>query len=88
MSFLCIGSAPLFNKTIVTDVNDCNGYIAEPAKRFQETPTLYDLFTVPLVEDLQTMFMLGISLPVIAYLTSSAYGSLINWFSDNEPDKY
>lgn len=85
MTFLCIGGAPQFQKSIVTDVNDCLGYIVESSTRYQQTPTLYDLFTIPLVDDLRTMFMLGFGLPIIAYLTSWGYGMVINWFND-DPD--
>ena len=88
MSFLCIEitSNSKANYSTVTDVNDCSGFIAQTAERYQATPTLYDLFTIPLESDLQAMFMLGFGLPVIAYLASWSFGVLINWF--NEPDQY
>ncbi len=87
--FLCIQpvTSTSANFIEVVDPANCNtGYIAEPLLTFTNSPTLYDLFNVPLVSDLQTMFMTGFGLPIIAYLASWAFGALINWF--NEPEDY
>lgn len=72
-----------FNFYEVTDPANCPGYIALEATA-QAYPTLTDLFTVPMMSDLQTMFNTGFSLPLIAYLTAWAYGTVINWFSQPE----
>ncbi|MBE0471332.1 MAG: hypothetical protein IBX55_17700 [Methyloprofundus sp.] len=86
--FLCIEPLTTETATFIEVIDPANctiGFIAEPLEAYTSAPTLYDLFNVPLVEDVQTMFMLGFGLPIIAYLTAWAYGTLINWF--NEPDE-
>jgi hypothetical protein len=86
MTFLCFSNTQPVTTTVVNDSANCNGFIAEHSSAFQSAPTLYDLFNIPLVPDLQTMFMTGFTIPIVAYLTAYAYGVIINWFS--EPEDY
>lgn len=44
--------------------------------------TLTDIFSMPVSEDLQQMWMLGFGLPIITYLTAWGYGVVINWFNE------
>ena len=85
MSFMCLeennGKAVV---TIVTDVSNCLGYIAEESLTYQTQPTLYDLFNIPLAADLNQAFMIGLYIPLLAYLVSWSYGVLINWFAKPE----
>jgi hypothetical protein len=70
-------------QTVVSNLTDCNGYIAVSSAVLQVEPTLADIFNIPLASDLQQMFLAGFSLPVIAYLTTWAFGVVINWFNSN-----
>ncbi len=69
----------------VSDPSECSDYIAQSALNYSN-PTLFDLFTMPIATDLQQAFMLGITVPMVAYLTAWGYGVVINWFS--KPDQY
>jgi hypothetical protein len=86
--FLCLQqTSPTTSNFIqVLDPLNCpsDSFIAEPIQTFLQTPTLYDLFTIPLATDLQQMFMIGFELPMIAYMSSWAFGTVINWV--NQPD--
>jgi len=60
----------------------CPNYAILSGQDFANVPTLTDIFTMPLAEDLQQMWMLGFSLPIITYLTAWGYGVVINWFNE------
>ena len=87
MPYLCIeflnnNKKPHYSE--VDSVESCTGFIVRSVDDFKQLPTLHDIFSIPLVEDLQSMFMVGFSLPLIAYLTAWAFGILIEWL--NEPE--
>ncbi|MCL7422875.1 MAG: hypothetical protein M8364_18450 [Methylobacter sp.] len=63
-------------------IDECAGYVIMHSTEYSDLPTLTDLFTIPVAADLQQMWMLGFSLPVITYLTAWAYGVVINWFNE------
>ncbi len=66
-------------------LQDCSGYIMLTASDYTQLmsePTLMDIFTIPVVGDLQQMWMLGFSLPIITYLSSWGFGVVINWFKE------
>jgi len=68
-----------------TPLDECTGVIllsADDYAKLMSGPTLTDIFTMPVAEDLQQMWMLGFSLPIIAYLTAWSYGVVINWFNE------
>jgi hypothetical protein len=44
--------------------------------------TVTELFAVPAVADLQTVFMAGIFLPLVLYLVSWAYGTVVNFINE------
>jgi hypothetical protein len=48
---------------------------------FTTMPTLQDIFVVPAAQDLQTMWMAGFALPVVCYIVSWAYQSVINFLT-------
>jgi len=62
--------------------NPCPNYTILSGQDFANVPTLTDIFTMPVAEDLQQMWMLGFSLPIITYLTAWGYGVVINWFNE------
>ena len=62
-------------------IDSCTDYALLHISEYASQATLQNIFTVPIVGDLQEMWMLGFSLPVIAYLTAWAYGVVINWFN-------
>lgn len=82
--YLCIAySGGLMTATEVNTVAECSAsnYIAAPQTQFSDLPTLTDIFSVPVVADLQDMWMLGFATPIICYLTAWAFQSVISWFS-------
>jgi len=58
------------------------GFSSSDYTKLMSEPTLMDIFTIPLAGDLQQMWMLGFSLPIITYLTTWGYGVVINWFNE------
>jgi hypothetical protein len=58
------------------------GFNSEEYTAFAATPTLQDIFTMPIASDLAQMWFLGFGLPVICYLTAWGYGVVINWFNE------
>ena len=50
------------------------------------SPTLQDIFSVPVAPDLATIWMLGFSLPFIIYFVSSHYAAVINFFNHKNED--
>ena len=62
-------------------IDECTTYALLSAAEYVDVPTLTDIFTIPMTDDLQTMFELGFGLPMIAYLTAWGYGVVINWFN-------
>lgn len=76
-----------FVRGVVTPIDlpsQCSstGYIVESALNYSPSPTLQDIFAVPLVGDLQTMWLLGFGLPMTAYFTAFAYGVLLNFLEE------
>lgn len=66
-------------------IDTCTTYVLSTAQEYQSLPTLTDIFTMPIAADLQQMWMLGFSMPIIAYLTAWGYGVVINWFKEKQP---
>lgn len=62
-----------------TALDACTDYILMDASTYTTLPNLTDIFVIPLVGDLQTMWMSGFALPVICYLSSWAFNSVINF---------
>lgn len=62
---------------------ECSGYVLLDAAEFAEVPTLTTLFAVPAQEDMQQAFGVGFGLPMICYLVSWAYGSVIRFATKN-----
>ena len=69
---------------VTTSIENCTDYILLTASEYTSLPTLTDIFTFPVAEDLQQMFTLGFSIPMVAYLTAWGYGVVINWFNERE----
>lgn len=65
-------------------IDVCTNYVILSATEHQSLPTLTDIFTIPVAADLQQMWMLGFSMPIIAYLTTWSYGVVINWFNGSK----
>ncbi len=62
-----------------TPLDSCTSYVLMDASTYTSLPTLVDVFTIPLQTDLQAMWMTGFALPVIVYLSSWAYQSVISF---------
>jgi hypothetical protein len=69
---------------VTTSIDTCTDYILLTASEYTSLPTLTDIFAIPIAEDLQQMFTVGFSIPVVAYLTAWGYGVVINWFNERE----
>jgi len=67
-----------------TQTQPCPNYTILTGSEFTGLPSIMDIFTIPLTADLQQMWMLGFSTPLIAYLTAWSYGVVINWFNDRK----
>ncbi len=67
-----------------TPVDSCTDYVLLSATEHTDLPSLTEIFAIPLAADLQQMFMTGVSIPLIAYLSAWGYGVVINWF--NKPN--
>lgn len=63
-----------------TPIASCTGYVMMDITEYSDYPTLSSIFAVPLASDLQSMWMIGFSLPVIFYLTAWAYQTVISFF--------
>lgn len=82
---LCVealGSAP-GSEIVVSgsSIEDCAEFVLLDATEYQaltESPTLADIFTMPVAEDLGQMWAVGFSLPIIIYLTAWALGVVVN----------
>lgn len=53
-----------------------------------QSPTLQDIFAMPIASDLQQMFMLGFGYPIMCYLAAWGFGVLINMFNTSESVTY
>ncbi len=68
---------------------DCSGYdyvLLTPTELqalgdLSQLPTLQDIFTVPVAEDLAQMWAIGFSLPMVVYLVSWALGVVVNYIN-------
>ncbi|MBB5190720.1 hypothetical protein HNQ50_001442 [Silvimonas terrae] len=67
--------------SITTDTPDvCTGYVLMTGTEYQSLQPAMDLWTVPDSSVLQQAFMTGLSLVLICYLVSWAFGSVIKMF--------
>lgn len=84
---LCVvvKSSGVIEQSSTETIDNCTTYVLYIAQDYQDLPTLTDIFTMPLAADLGQMWMLGFSLPIIAYLTAWGYGVVINWFKEKHP---
>jgi hypothetical protein len=62
-------------------------FFSELQQQFDQAISMRDIFAIPEVAELQTAFMTGFSLIMIAYLVSWGYGVVINWFTPKH-DEY
>jgi hypothetical protein len=82
----------LIGKKIITAVyTDCNPALdlvmtasefAKLANAQSASLTVAELFAVPAVPDLQTVFMYGFSMPLILYLVAWAFGVVLNFINE------
>lgn len=70
----CDATKPLLSMT----VNE----FANLANASSSSLTVAELFAVPAVPDLQTVFAQGFALPLILYLVAWAFGSVVNFINE------
>lgn len=89
MSFNCYDLAG--HKITTASYLDCNPSLdiimtasefAKLANTQSASLTVAELFAVPAVPDLQTVFMGGMSLPLILYLVAWAFGVVLNFINE------
>lgn len=89
MSFNCYDS--LGHKITTVSYLDCNPSLditmtasefAKIANAQSASLTVAELFAVPATPDLQTVFMSGMSLPLILYLVAWAFGVVLNFINE------
>lgn len=85
-NFLCYvsGSVTPVDSIAACLAIDPAAFVMESAAMLAQQPTLSDIFNIPVADDLQQMWMLGFSLPILTYLTTWMYGVVINWFTDDK----
>lgn len=62
-------------------IDQCSGFVLFDGLDYSDYPTLTAIFNVPIQEDLQSLWLLGFSLPLVIYLTSWAFNQVINFIS-------
>jgi hypothetical protein len=88
-NYLCLSLANN-TQTEVNTIAECialdpAAYIAMNAQTLALQPTLQDIFSMPVASDLQNMWELGFSLPILCYLVAWGYGSVINFIESRQP---
>lgn len=80
----CVVVDAITNALIATStaVDSCTTYVVMDASTYHSQPTLAEVFAMPVAGDMQSMWMLGFGLPVICYLVSWAYQTVIAMFND------
>jgi hypothetical protein len=68
-----------FLAATATAVDSCTGYVVQDASEYGAALTLGQIFTVPVVDDLQMVFSTGFTIPLIIYLVAWGYQSVINF---------
>lgn len=89
MTYLCLQVDAGLVYSEVAAIADCpaTAYIGVPQSQYSDLPSLTAIFTIPVADDLQQMWMTGFAVPVICYLTAWAFQSVIGWF-ENKNGQY
>lgn len=59
----------------------CQGYAIMNSEEYASTPTLAALFAMPGEEDIKAAFMAGITLPLMLWLVSWAFGVVVGFIN-------
>ena len=65
-------------------IESCTDFVLMSSSEWSEYPTLLSVFTMPIQEDIQSAFMTGFAIPVIAYLTAWGYQTVINFINERD----
>lgn len=63
----------------------CQGFALMTAQEFADSPTLTSLFASPDAEGVRSAFMAGLSLPLILWLVSWGFSTVVSWIG-HQPD--
>lgn len=66
----------------IQTIDTCTTYALLTAQEYKVTPTLQDIFNIPVASDMLQMWELGFGLPILCYLVAWGYGTVINFFND------
>ncbi|MEE2023608.1 hypothetical protein [Alkalimonas mucilaginosa] len=84
MAICAIPDASGFLQSVDTPIEYCTGFILlEPVDSANALHQLFDPAYLS-AGDIQTAFMLGMTLPLLAYLTAWAYQTVINFASSDK----
>jgi len=59
----------------------CQGYAIMNSEEYASTPTLAALFAMPEEDSIRTAFMAGLSLPLVLWLVSWAFGLVVGFIN-------
>ena len=88
----CLDGVPTLevgNPVIITGFDPvvCEGGVLMTSSdyaAFTASPTLQDIFSIPVAADLGQMWLVGFSLPLIIYLTAWALGVVVNFINTKQ----
>lgn len=76
---LCLQQVEDFLQVVGEYSETCTGFAVMTADEYALTPTLAQIFAVPEPEVMTAAFMSGMSLPLILWLTSWGFGTVVEW---------
>ncbi len=65
-------------------IESCTDFVLMSSSEWSEYPTLLSIFEMPIQADIQSAFMTGFAIPVIAYLTAWGYQTVINFINERD----
>ncbi len=82
---LCVLVDPVSNIVTATSVavESCTSYVLTDATAYNNAVTLSALVSMPTIPDMQAMWYVGFSLPVICYMVAWAYQAVITFISQD-----
>lgn len=67
---------------LLPPAEQCQGYLLVSDGEYQQIVAANNIFAVPTIQELQTAWMAGFVVPMIAGLTAWAVGSVVNMFKE------
>lgn len=80
---ICVEQTGQVLQVAIAQVQPCPQYVLMTGQEFTSLPSLAEVFAMPLATDLQQMWLIGFSLPIILYLASWAFQTVIDFISQD-----